>query len=472
MKRTSNSNNLTLCNIYRSQEDSSFTSPQRKKPRVMETSTPKNYKNQHRGDDKELMLSPIETSPIKTGSLEDHSCGSGDGVIRVRSPTQVSGGLEVLNITPPTKVSDSQEERDMASKVHMLTWAAVSRGIIVRSASLPNLIASTSMISIFRPYPSRVKDESVIRLRSNSLGARPSINADSIDYTQWSSNDFNLDYITNGNEVRALENGIKTLAIAGVNVNNPEVVRVEETIAGPEGGSVTDSAAMPGGDVNNSPVTGDENVMAGGDSITDSIAMPGENVNSPVSVVELPESTSILEATSCPELADAGGASVSDGVVLPGENVNSPEVVVELPKTPALNNGSLGKASALILGRDATEEMLLQPATPGSQSIKRILGDSTDRKWWKQRRLSFGGREFCQDEKDTPRTPSSTPRRNTWTSPRTSTGGRRKCRAKRGKDIRGQLLIDQMFGKECIEGENGPKVSENEGSFQGDGSPR
>ena len=224
MKRSSNSNNLTVCTIYRSEEKSSFTSPQRKKPRVMETSTPKNFKDQHRGDVKKLMISPIETSPIKTGSFEDHSCGSGDGVIPIRSPTQVSGGLGALNITPPKKVSDSQEEGDMATRVHMLTWAAVSRGIIMRSASLPNLTTSTSMISIFRPYPSRVKDESVMRLRSNSLGARPSINEDSIDHTQWSGNDFNLDCMTSGNEVRALENKISPLAIMGKNVNNLNVV--------------------------------------------------------------------------------------------------------------------------------------------------------------------------------------------------------------------------------------------------------
>ena len=121
-------------------------------------------------------------------------------------------------------------------------------------------------------------------------------------------------------------------------------------------------------------------------------------------------------------------------------------------ETSALTNGRLVRAGALILGEDATKEMLLQPATPGSQSIKRILGGSTERKVWKQRRLSFSGREFCQDEDDNPRTPSTTLRGNTWISQRTNTGGRRKCRAKRCGVIQGQLLIDQMCGKECIDG--------------------
>ena len=360
-KRACKTDYLTLFTNYRSEGTDTLTSPTRKKPRRMETSTPKTTRNQHRGEaNKELIESPVEPSPISHKSSDQSSENGGDGLIAVGSPTQVSGEIKLLIMTPPVVESESQEERQVAYQSHVLTWAAVTRGIIKKTNSLPNLVSSTSMNAIFRPYSTRVNETSGARLRVNSVGGVPSVSIDSIDFTQWSSNDFNHEKIVGyyGEVVNKL----------GEKVNKLEISDVEES-----------------------------------------------------------KSTEPSTASETEKSARAGGM-VTD------EKTDAVERVI--------------KPGGLALGLKASEDVLQQPATPAGPGIKRNLGGSAERKTWKQRKLSFNGRELSPASwrGDTVENEIhlSTPRRSTWSSP--STGMRRRCKARRNLKVHGQPLIKEMLG--------------------------
>ena len=360
-KRACKIDYLTLFTNYRSEGTDTLTSPTRKKPRRMETSTPKTTRNQHRGEaNKGLIESPVEPSPIGHKSSDKSSFDNeGDGLITVGSPTQVSGDMKLLIMTPPMVESESQEERQVAYQSHMLTWAAVTRGIIKKTNSLPNLVSSTSMNALFRPYSTRVNETSRARLRANSVGGAPSVSVDSIDFTQWSNNDFKHEKIVDyGKAVNEL----------GERVNNLEISDVGE-----------------------------------------------------------------CKSTE-PSTASDTKKPASTGKMVTNEKKDEVKRII--------------KPGGLALGLEASEDILQQPATPACSGTKRNICRSAERKSWKQRKLSFHGRELSpapwggatEDNEDH----LPTPRRSTWSSP--STGVRRRCKARRILKVHGQPLIKEMLG--------------------------
>ena len=104
-----------------------------------------------------------------------------------------------IELTPPKAVGESTEERNMGVKTLQLTWAAVTSGILKKTTSLPDLVPNVNLNALYKPIKREAEKKVHVPLyRSCSVGDEPSIDSDSIDFTEWSTDDFSIKHDVNG----------------------------------------------------------------------------------------------------------------------------------------------------------------------------------------------------------------------------------------------------------------------------------
>ena len=137
------------------------------KRQKVNTSTPTQW-----GSYRESQLIPDDTSPILLEQAVKDTSDDETGVIESVNRTEVSGNLDKNKLTPDKLLSESKEDQNIAGGARDLSNAAK------KSTSMPNLSWDNIENSMFKPYQTRNKLH-VNRARSVS-----------IDYTEWSNDDF------------------------------------------------------------------------------------------------------------------------------------------------------------------------------------------------------------------------------------------------------------------------------------------
>ena len=338
--------------------------PKLKRKKVMNTSTPKSSQQFREQEHVPELGSPIG-SEINSSGPEDFSGRNG-------SPTGVSLELDRCVMTPPSIVTESQEERRVVHDVDRLISVAVQRNIIKRTASLPNLTLSVSLNTMFRPFPARMNtlDGSGVGNNNNSRRSRSLTDLMfRLNIDDWSQGDIgvpNVDEQIEDVHTYAQENSTPDVGVQ--NTDTPEPLVVDTSTPG----VVIENTDTP-------EPHGTNNVEAG--SINTSV-VENNVVNKVVENIDTPEPSTpvvVFENTNIPE---PHGINTSTPVVVL-ENTNTPEPhgmntstpVVVVENTNAKNVG----AGVLILGLNASPNILDQPATPGGRPDKRrMIGSPND----------------------------------------------------------------------------------------------
>ena len=444
--------------------------PSQKRARKMETSTPLSKMTSYRDQSNDLG-SPIE-SPSRAELSSDHTegCQSADPS-KADGRTQMSGGMDVLELTPPKVVSESNEERNLDLKVLQVTWAAITGGVLKKTTSLPELVPNVSLNCLYNNYPTRVKPRfNHHRHRANSEGDMPSDVSESIDYTKWSNTDFSnkQDEHTAGEEC-GIEELVGDLCL--------EQIETQENVPLESEGNENVNASKP--DI---PAISNDKYYGRARECT--LQGSNEREDGPV-CDELSSKTSICSTQAsdvkcgrerectlqelnggevgndCDEfsakafLTTENPAECSNGLKLDDikaspirENIlqgsNGRETVHTLVKSEV-------RYSSIILGQQASEQVLSEIATPGTSSVKRCMNTSPELATPRPRKLSIcesllNGTPVLENGR-------SRSRLNTWTPstkvPAASTskkqlkGGRRL--RKRVPDLTNQKLINELF---------------------------
>ena len=488
----------------------------RKKLKTMETSTPTSRGGQYRETkvlDDSGLISPIiggkndsEGSIVNTSGLNP----TDDGVNSVTTPsgnegapTETSGKLKAMQLTPPKVDSSSIEEKKVTYQTVCLEKVMEERGMLIRTTSLPdmqgifntnifyggmnkNQVENKTQMDLFGTW----REKKSIR-KCNSLGDL------SLDINNWSNGDFESSSESYGNQHQPL-----TTEANGTNLEealeNLMVDHSNQTIP-PVGTTVLSSEVV-------TTVTHNEEVTTVTHDEEDNTNTFNQETPTVVTTVGSPEvvttvtpeeedntntsnqETSALVTTvgSSEVVTTVRSPNVVTTVTLCGEDntyvgsskvittVGSSKVVTTVtpcvkdnknaPNQDSVNTiGSVQtpRMSAVFLGTHSNHELLNQTPRGRSQSVKRSLTVSPENEIDRPRKISVEERMMSPR----PRSPSlSKPRRNTWCPNSKKTSRKHKQALRVMTD---QKLITQLF-KPCG---NGGQVDRENDEIIMQGSP-
>ena len=409
-----------------------------KRKKIMDTSTPVGNRAAYR------VIEEAPTSPI--GNTIDNTCSSDEANTgSLRSPeanhTNLSGGMDACNLTPPAVESESTEERNMDRHVTCLIWAAVDRQLIPRTNSLPNLLGNVSSNAMFGPYPTRVK-------------SLVNVSGGSIDFTQWSENDLI--------HMESIERRMEQMGIScGRNIINEE--SMDELNLAP-----TEQATSPqsGEKELTSKIVSDGGLCSG--TVTEDILTPpavqliapvneeNPSVASPavgVSVLDVVQEVILPVETELETVAIGGSRISKNETTAIGDSGISSDETVAIGGSGISTNYGL-RESAISLGSGATPELL--HTTPNDRMPKRRVTSPDAQDMLRPRKLSI-----CEGDmspalrrgKSIFVSPLSN-RRNTWTSPCEVKKSRKRVKAARidKKQPLIRTLLKQLDDKQGEDG--------------------